>query len=74
MSPGDQNFDRPYFYINPYGIEKPADLPDPIGGARWADQWFGAVLTADQILASSDPAATTNSFLNETVAMMRSWF
>lgn len=74
ISPGDQNFDQPYFYINPYGIEKPAELPELIGGAHWADNWFGTILTADRILASNDPAATTKSFLNETIAMMKSWF
>lgn len=74
MSPGDQNFAQPYFYINPYGIEKPAELPGLVEGGRWADNWFGAVLTAEQILASGDPAAKTKSFLNATVATMRSWF
>ena len=74
MSPGDGNFDQPYFYVNPYGVENPGELPSLTDGASWADGWFGAVMTAEQILASNDPATITKSFLNDTVSMMRSWF
>ena len=74
MSPGDGHFDQPYFYVNPYGVENPGELPSLAGGADWAEGWLGAVLTADKILAANDPMATTKSFLNDAVAMMRSWF
>ena len=74
MSPGDQNIAQPYFYVNPYGFEKPSELPNLIGGGRWAGNWLGAVLSAEEILADDDPIATTKSFLNETIALLRSWY
>ena len=74
MSPGDSHFDQPYFYVNPYGVENPGELPSLADGANWAEGWLGAVFTADQVLAASDPMATTKSFLNDAVGMMRKWF
>lgn len=73
MSPGDQSFDQPYFYINPYGVEKPAELPELASGGTWANDWFGAILTADKVVASENPQVAARSFFENTVSMMKTW-
>ena len=32
-SPGDTTYDQPYFYINPYGIDRPDSLPSLPSGS-----------------------------------------
>jgi hypothetical protein len=74
MSPGDHSFNQPYFYINPYGIDRPAELPELGSGASWADDWFGAILTADKIVAAENPQAVAKSYFDDIVSMMKGWF
>ncbi len=64
MSPGDTHIDQPYFYVNPYGVgDRPDALPLlPVG--RWADSWFGAVLTAAHIADGAAPAAFLDDAVN----------
>jgi len=44
---GDGSIDEPYKYANPYGVDRPADLPAPRAGS-WTDSWFGAVLRVSE--------------------------
>ena len=41
---GDVHYEFPYFYVNPYGAERPVEPPSMTHGS-WTDKWFGAVLT-----------------------------
>lgn len=59
FSLGDATIPQPYYYANPYAVEKPA-APPPIPAGRWADQWFGAILTDAAIRAQHiDPESAT---------------
>jgi hypothetical protein len=67
LSPGDNWYPEPYFYVNPYGLtDGPIDTPPLTFGGRWhTDGWFGAVLSATRILEISENAqeAVVSSFL-----------
>ncbi|GAB5405618.1 MAG: hypothetical protein Aurels2KO_38490 [Aureliella sp.] len=63
FSLGDNHYDGPYFYMNPYGVERPQTLP-PLKHGHWSEHWFGAVLTAAEL----QQAATTHSLPNEQFA------
>lgn len=62
LSPGDPHFDQPYFYINPYGVDKPDTLPELEFG-HWTTNWFGAVLTAEELASTKDPAKVAAEFV-----------
>ena len=48
FSLGDPHYDQPYFYMNPYGVDQPKELPKlPVG--HWSEHWFGAVLLEDEM-------------------------
>ena len=61
FSLGDNYYEQPYFYINPYGIERPETLPDLKFG-HWTSHWTGAVLTAED-LAKCDPPLIARQFV-----------
>lgn len=52
LSPGDDSYDQPYFYVTPWPYPEPSELPTLEAGARWRTEgWTGAVLTAEQIIS-----------------------
>ena len=52
MSPGDETYDQPYFYINPFPHLDAADLPAlPVPGHWHSEGFVGAIATADEILS-----------------------
>ena len=58
ISPGDHYYAQPYVYISPYpapGSPQPPALPP--GGHWHTKDFFGAVATADELLALADPRA-----------------
>ena len=66
FSHGDNHFDMPYFYLNPYGVERPSELP-PLSAGKWTDKWFGAVLIANQ-MEGSGRAETARDFATSAYA------
>lgn len=51
LSPGDNTYPEPYFYVNPWPYPQPETLPELMGMGRWhTDGWVGAVLTASQLV------------------------
>jgi hypothetical protein len=66
FSLGDQSYKQPYFYINPYGIEKPDSLPELQRG-QWSDHWIGAVLTIDELDDSDNQTKTASSFVESAI-------
>ncbi len=50
MSPGDNNYSDPYWYLYTYPALEPDNLPDLDGGGFWhTENWIGAVLRASQL-------------------------
>ena len=68
FSPGDENYEEPYFYVGPYPYPDPAKLP-PLPLGHWHMQRFtAAVLPASKIVARADRQAASDTFLDAAVA------
>ena len=58
ISPGDEYYAQPYFYLSPYPKPDTNELPQLPPGGRWHTRgFFGAVATATDILALPEPRA-----------------
>jgi len=56
MSPGDSEYNQPYFYLGPWPYPNISLLPEYRGPGEWhTDGWVGGVLTASQLMANSEP-------------------
>ncbi len=70
LSPGDDNYDQPYFYITPWPYPKTENitLPElPSGGFWHTNGWVGAILTAESIfkfISSETQQKAVSDFLN----------
>ena len=70
MSPGNEHYAQPYFYVCPSPRLKAADLPLIASPGQWHMQGFvGAVATAEDILPHSEPRVTAAEFLNTAIAI-----
>ncbi len=71
FSLGDNHYNQPYFYMNPYGIERPGILPSlPFG--HWSEYWLGAVLTAEEMnLENGGQADLTKSYVDAALQACR---
>jgi hypothetical protein len=58
LSPGDDYYAQPYFYLSPTPRPNTGNLPSLPPGGRWHTKgFFGAVATATDLLALPDPRA-----------------
>ena len=72
MSPGDESYGEPYFYINPWPHLDADSLPDLLLPGHWHTQGFvGAIATAEQILSLSDVEAELSAFIAAAFAIGR---
>jgi hypothetical protein len=56
LSPGDDSYGEPYFYVSPWPPPDPATLPSLEGPGHWHTRnWVGAVLPASRITSSPSP-------------------
>jgi len=70
FSPGDENYDEPYFYVSPHPYPDPRRLPalPPLG--HWHVRGFtAAIAPASRIIERPDPQAGTEAFPDEAVAV-----
>ena len=68
LSPGDDYYDEPYFYVSIHPKPDPAALPDLPALGHWHQRDFiGAVATARSIVAAKNPQAATDDFLRAAV-------
>jgi hypothetical protein len=68
LSPGDDYYDEPYFYISVYPEPDPKMLPTLPMFGHWHDRDFiAAVATADKIVAAASQQAETDQFLGAAV-------
>ena len=68
LSPGDEHYGEPYFYVTPWPYPKPSKLPPLPEIGRWHTQKFtAAVVPAHRILAVPGRQTETEKFLAEAV-------
>jgi hypothetical protein len=68
LSPGDDSYDEPYFYVSVYPEPDLAALPPLPAIAHWHTRGFtAAVTTAHSILGTSAPQAEVAAYLREAV-------
>lgn len=54
MSPGDESYREPYYYVTPWPHPKGGSLPALTGGGTWHRAgWTGAVLTASKLVSAN---------------------
>lgn len=67
LSPGDNSYDEPYFYVTPWPYPKGKDFPALPAGHWHTEFWTGAVLTATELAGGEDPKARVEAFLQSAV-------
>ena len=64
FSPGDDSYDQPYFYVNPWPHLDKAKLPPAPAPGHWhTDGFVGLIATAEEILSTSNPENEMMRFL-----------
>lgn len=72
MSPGDESYEEPYFYVNPWPHLDANDLPDLSGPGHWHREGFvGAIMTASELLSADDLVEGANEFVAQAFAIGR---
>ena len=72
MSPGDDHYAEPYFYVSPWPRPPESDLPDPPAPSRWhSKDFFAAIVTGEALLACTDRRAAASDFLAAAIAASR---
>ncbi|MCE7998272.1 MAG: hypothetical protein HEP70_05390 [Rhodobiaceae bacterium] len=70
MSPGDETYAQPYFYVNPWPHLDLAGLPNAPHPGHWHTQGFvGAIATGDDVLSTDDTEKALSSFLKNAFAI-----
>jgi hypothetical protein len=72
LSPGDDSYGEPYFYVSPHPTP-PADCLGKLASGRWhTTGWTGAVLTATDILSrSGESESSVTEFVDAAVEACR---
>ncbi len=74
VSPGDGYYAQPYAYISPSRAPKNPRLPALPPGGHWhTKDFFGAVATADNLLAQPDPRAALVNVIDAAFEAGRKW-
>ncbi len=69
MSPGDEYYDEPYFYVSPYPYPEASSLPPLPKLGHWHTRDFtAAIATASQVLGAKDRGTETEAFLRAAIA------
>ena len=64
LSPGDETYRQPYFYVNPWPHLAIDDLPDLPATGHWHAQGFvGAIATGEDVLSLADRRAGLAAFI-----------
>jgi len=72
MSPGDDHYAQPYFYVSPWPRPAANALPDPPVLGHWhRTDFIAAVVTGDVLLAKADRRPATRDFLAAAIAASR---
>ena len=78
ISMGDDFYAQPYAYVSPYPSPRvdpsaPKLPPLPRGGHWHTEEFFGAVATADELLAQPDPRAACLAVIEAAIEASKKW-
>jgi hypothetical protein len=74
VSPGDGYYPQPYAYVSPYPAPSKPKLPALPPGGHWhTEGFFGAVATAEALLAERDPRAALLAVIDAAFEAGRGW-
>ncbi len=69
LSPGDEYYAEPYFYVSVYPDPDPMALPALPAVGHWhTSEFTAAVVTGHSIIGAKDPEAAADAFLRDAVA------
>lgn len=74
LSPGDQSYAEPYWYVSPWPYPAPDQLPALENGGHWHTEGFAAAILTGSELISGPPDSQServNAFLDNAVAASR---
>jgi hypothetical protein len=74
LSPGDESYPEPYWYVSPWPYPAPSKLPALESGGRWHTEGFAAaILTGSELLSGPHDSQSerVQSFLDSAVAAGR---
>ena len=69
LSPGDADYDEPYFYVTPWPHPDADALPELSSGHWHAKNWIGAILTSSALHLHEDPKAAATLFMAEAIRL-----
>lgn len=70
LSPGDEGYREPYFYVNPWPHLETSGLPAPPVPGHWHTQGYvGMIATATELLSCPDVDTGTADFVAEAVSL-----
>ncbi|MAE82567.1 MAG: hypothetical protein CMB80_07535 [Flammeovirgaceae bacterium] len=71
MSPGDDQFESPYFYVNCWPHVDTRNLPQLSNNAMWiSEEWTGAVLLSKHLQNAKNQEDITRTFLAEASTIL----
>jgi hypothetical protein len=72
MSPGDDSYQEPYWYVGPQPRIDPANAATLGGGGHWhTDGWIGGALPASDYVDALDQRAQVHAFVESAVTECR---
>jgi len=75
LSPGDNHYSEPYFYISPWPHpDSYEDLPKLSIGHWHTENFFSAILTATEFLKFENTIEQSKNFIDEAIKLSRSFF
>ena len=69
MTPGDEGYPEPYFYVTPWPYPERQTLPELLHGHWHTEGWTGAVLVGTEALDAEDVAARARAFVDDSLAV-----
>ncbi len=69
LSPGDEGYNEPYFYINPWPYLDKDNLPDVVKPGHWhIDGYVGLIATASELIDAEDIQSAITRFVQQSFA------
>ncbi len=73
MSPGDERFDQPFFYVNSWPHVEESVLK-PLTAGRWfSEEWIGGLVTAEELWDVADQKSFLTDFYRQSASQLQAY-